>query len=50
MYAVKDTAEITCIKKAAFLAANAFNKFTVPQIESAISLNQSFVLARRQSS
>ena len=33
---MKDTAEVTCIKKAAFLAANAFTKFTVPQIESAL--------------
>ena len=38
VYAVKDTAEVTCIKKAAFLAANAFTKFTVPQIESASAL------------
>jgi len=38
VYAVKDTAEVTCIKKAAFLAANAFTKFTVPQIESAPAL------------
>ena len=35
---MKDTAEVTCIKKAAFLAANAFTKFTVPQIESAFSV------------
>jgi len=35
---VKDTAEVTCIKKAAFLAANAFTKFTVPQIESTPAL------------
>ena len=32
---MKDDAEVTYVKKAAFLAGNAFTKFTVPQIESA---------------